>query len=302
VVSANGSNNAIVWAIEDYLGTTSVLHAYNATNVSNELYNSNQVNTDAAGPVVRFAVPTVTNGKVYVGTQTAVAVYGLFSALPQAAIPIYSPPGGTYSAPVTVTMTDASPGTTIYYTTDGSVPNTSSTVYTAPIPVSGNVTFNALAVGGGYRYSPVTTSQYITGTGSSTFGFVQGNFTTPQSSLAKVTATYSQAQTAGDLNLVVVGWNDTLATIPSGGVTDSKGNVYTLAAARRPSTTRKTSRRPGPAPTWLRSRSTPPPPIPTSEFSSTRAPIPTALCRPAPAPAAVARIPRSPSPLRMPMN
>ena len=41
--------------------------------------------------------------------------------------------------------------------------------------------------------------------------------------------TFQNPQVAGDLNLVVVGWNDSTATIPAGGVTDSKGNPYTLA-------------------------------------------------------------------------
>jgi hypothetical protein len=52
------------------------LHAYDATNVGNELYNSNQVQIGAA---VKFAVPTVCNGKVFVGTANSVAVFGLLS-------------------------------------------------------------------------------------------------------------------------------------------------------------------------------------------------------------------------------
>jgi hypothetical protein len=59
-------------------------------------------------------------------------------------------------------------------------------------------------------------------------GFAQVASATPQSSVASVKVTYPQAQTAGDLNLVVVGWNDTSATIQS--VTDGLGNSYTLAA------------------------------------------------------------------------
>jgi len=236
-ISANGTTNGIVWTIEnsgtpnplDSTGTSAILHAYNATNLSDELYNSTQVSSDAAGAPVKFAVPTIANGKVYVGTQASLAVYGLFSSLPQAAAPSFSPPGGTYSIPVSVTIDEATQGVTVYYTTDGSIPTTSSTVYTGPIVVSGVVTLNALAVGGGYRVSPVTTANYITGTGTgSSIVFVQGNYATPQTPQSKVTVPFPQAQLAGDLNLVVVGWNDTTATIPSGNVTDSKGNVYTL--------------------------------------------------------------------------
>jgi hypothetical protein len=81
-ISANGTTNAIVWAIETQGqvqgGGPSVLHAYDATTVATELYNSNQAGTrDVPGASVKFSVPTVANGKVYIGTQTDVDVYGL---------------------------------------------------------------------------------------------------------------------------------------------------------------------------------------------------------------------------------
>jgi uncharacterized membrane protein len=76
-VSANGTTNGIVWAVENSSGN-GVLHAYDATNLGNELYNSNQ----AAGgrdsfTDNKFITPVVANGKVFVGTTTGVAVFGL---------------------------------------------------------------------------------------------------------------------------------------------------------------------------------------------------------------------------------
>src|SRR5262249_32194513 len=74
-VSANGTKNAIVWVVEP---AKAILHAYDATNLSNELYNSKQnAVRDALGSHVKFAPPTVANGKVYVGTQKQIVVYGI---------------------------------------------------------------------------------------------------------------------------------------------------------------------------------------------------------------------------------
>jgi PQQ-like domain len=86
-VSANQTTNGIFWALNNsgYKTTgAAVLHAYDATNLASELYNSGQNSTrDNPGPAVKFTVPTVANGKVYVGTQTKLSVFGLLADGPK---------------------------------------------------------------------------------------------------------------------------------------------------------------------------------------------------------------------------
>lgn len=77
-VSANGSANGILWVLTTVAGLPAQLHAYDATNISRELYNTGQnPNRDQPAIAAKFAVPTVANGKVYVGTQSEIDVYGL---------------------------------------------------------------------------------------------------------------------------------------------------------------------------------------------------------------------------------
>ncbi len=87
VSSVGSSTNGIVWALDNSQYCTeqspgcgpTVLHAYDASNVSTELWNSTQGSGNSAGNAVKFTVPTVANGKVYVPTRTELTVYGLLA-------------------------------------------------------------------------------------------------------------------------------------------------------------------------------------------------------------------------------
>ncbi|MHB8717075.1 MAG: pyrrolo-quinoline quinone [Sulfuricaulis sp.] len=78
-ISANGLNNGIAWALEtNGSGAPAILRAYSTTDVSVELYNSNQnPGRDSPGPAIKFSVPTIANGKVYVGAVGQLSVFGL---------------------------------------------------------------------------------------------------------------------------------------------------------------------------------------------------------------------------------
>ncbi|HEY2685491.1 MAG TPA: PQQ-binding-like beta-propeller repeat protein [Steroidobacteraceae bacterium] len=76
-ISANGAQNGIVWAHENL--STAVLHAYDASNLAHEIYNSTQAasNRDAFGTGNKFITPVIADGKVMVGTTNSVAVFGI---------------------------------------------------------------------------------------------------------------------------------------------------------------------------------------------------------------------------------
>jgi chitodextrinase len=77
-VSANGNTKGIIWAVQDNNPGNGVLHAYDAGNLSNEFYNSRQAGSrDTLGVATKFSIPVVANGKVFVGSQSQLVVYGL---------------------------------------------------------------------------------------------------------------------------------------------------------------------------------------------------------------------------------
>jgi hypothetical protein len=134
--------------------------------------------------------------------------------------------GGT---DVTITGTSFSTGAAVSF---GSSPATnvqvlSSTEMTAMTPAgnTGAVTV-AVSVPGAQKGTRSNGFTYTAPAGP-TISYVQGNYATPQDSQATVVVPFKTAQSTGDLNVVVVGWNDATAVVDS--VTDSVGNTYELA-------------------------------------------------------------------------
>ena len=78
----------------------------------------------------------------------------------QAAMPLVKPAGGTYQSAQTVTITESTGASTVYYTTDGSTPTSNSTRYTAPISVTSSETIKAIAMTSGFLNSEVATATY----------------------------------------------------------------------------------------------------------------------------------------------
>jgi hypothetical protein len=108
------------------------------------------------------------------------------SSQQQVATPTFSPGSGTYSSAQSVTISDSTGGTAIYYTTDGTTPTTSSTVYSSPIPVnSGTITIKAIGAESGFITSSVGSAAY-------TISPVQQQVATP--SFSPASGTYTSAQ------------------------------------------------------------------------------------------------------------
>jgi hypothetical protein len=120
----------------------------------------------------------------YSNSAVATATYSIGTATTLPA-PTFSPAAGTYTSSQTVTISDATAGTTIYYTTNGTTPTTSSTKYTGAITVSATETIEAIAVETGHSNSAVATANYTINTTAAlpapTFSPAPGTYTSPQS-------------------------------------------------------------------------------------------------------------------------
>ncbi|MGA2351413.1 MAG: MBG domain-containing protein, partial [Terracidiphilus sp.] len=110
--------------------------------------------------IVVSSTQTVEALAVASGYSNSAVASALYTINTTAATPTFSPAGGAYSSAQTVTISDATSGATIYYTTDGTTPTTSSSVYSSPITVSPTETVKALAVKSGYSNSPVGIATY----------------------------------------------------------------------------------------------------------------------------------------------
>jgi hypothetical protein len=179
-ISASGSSNGILWAVES--SSPAVLHAYDATDLSKELYNSNQAanGRDQFGPGNKFMVPTVADGKVFVGTPNSVAVFGLLQ-------PVAPPPPSTAATSTSLTSSAS-------VVTSGAPVTFTAKVVSANAVPSGEVTFSdgntALAVA---ELDPsgaatLTTTALPEGIHSVTANYAGGNgFTASASSAINVT-------------------------------------------------------------------------------------------------------------------
>jgi hypothetical protein len=112
------------------------------------------------GPISVSASETINAIAVETGYNNSAVASAAYTIVPTASLPTFSPAPGTYTSAQSVSLTDATAGASIYYTTDGSTPTIGSTLYTGPISVSATETLNAIAIATGYANSGVATGSY----------------------------------------------------------------------------------------------------------------------------------------------
>lgn len=152
------------------------------------------------------------------GTASAVTSANFTIALPAAA-PTFSPAPGTYPNAQTVTLADATSGAQIFYTTNGSAPTSSSTLYSGPISVGATETIQAVALASGGSLSPVASAAYA----------ITQSSTTPV--INPGTGTYNSAQTvtiSDDYSNAVI-YYTTNGTTPTTSSTKYSGPVTVTA-------------------------------------------------------------------------
>ena len=130
-------------------------------------------------------------------------------------VPVFSPAAGTYNSSQTVGISDSTANATIYYTTNGTTPTTSSTKYTGAIAVTSSETVKAIAVATGYTSSAAASASYtITPTAA-----------TPAFSIAAGTYTSSQTVTISDATANAAIYYTTTGTTPTSSSTKYTGAI-----------------------------------------------------------------------------
>ena len=172
-----------------YTGTVSVSIA-DSTSGASSYYTTDGTtpttsSTPYTGPIAVSSTMTLKAMALAAGDTSSAIASANYAINPPlvVATPALSPAGGTYTSAQSVTISDSTPGATIYYTTNGSTPTTSSTPYTGPITVSATETLQAMAAATGDTNSSVASATYtITPVvATPTFSLAAGTYTSTQS-------------------------------------------------------------------------------------------------------------------------
>jgi hypothetical protein len=196
-----------------------------ATNITVVSSNSISATTPAHAAGAVSVVVTNTGGQS--GTLTS----GFTYIAPAPTVSSVSPNSGSTNGgtAVTITGTNFAAGAMVTFggTAATNVTVASSTSITATTPAHAAGAVNVVVTNTGGQSGTLSSGFTYTSSTSTPISFVQVAAATPQTASSTVSVAYKSAQTAGDLNIVVVGWNDTTSSVSS--LTDTLGNTYSLA-------------------------------------------------------------------------
>jgi Ricin-type beta-trefoil lectin domain-like len=175
-ISSNGNTNGIVWAVSPPPACgnngcnpsgSGVLRAYDATNLGNELYNSGQNSSrDQLDSYTKFSVPTIANGKVFVGTQTSLSIFGLLGTTTSPTpTPTSSSTGGSFNPNVHYKLVSVNSGENL----DVVAASTANGAQVDQWPDNGgaNQKWNIIAVGSAYKLVNVNSGENLDVVGAS---------------------------------------------------------------------------------------------------------------------------------------
>ena len=157
------------------------------------------------------AIATATG---YTASPVTTAAY-VIQFVPVAS-PVFSPTPGTYTSAQTLSISDATPGAAIYYTTDGTPPTSASSLYSGPLKISSSQTVAAVAIAPGHSPSGVTTAQFTINLPPSAFGIAGPNMTISRGALTNNTATITVTPSGGFTGKVAL--TAAISASPSGAV------------------------------------------------------------------------------------
>ncbi len=143
------------------------------------LYSSLQINAAGYGDTLVAMLPLTASGVTpSVAARATSNAFDVIQPGTRVAQPLLNPPGGTYTSSQTVSITDATPGVIIYYTTDGTTPSRISAVYSSanPITVSSTKTIKAIAVEADYDPSPEAAAHYTIAAATPVFSLPYGYY------------------------------------------------------------------------------------------------------------------------------
>lgn len=186
----------------------------------------------ASAPIAVTSTTTIQAIAVAAGDSNSAIASGTYTiSLPVAATPSFSPAPGTYASAQSVTLSDSTPGASIYYTTDGTTPTASSTLFSAsaPIPVTSTTTIQAIAVASGYANSAVASGTYAIGAAAGTpVSVVLSTNDQTQLMAAQPNVSFSANSTDAGTNTIVVDDTQTYQTIDGFGAAFTDSAAYLL--------------------------------------------------------------------------